>query len=152
MVEMILPNDANPLGTASGGKIMHLIDIAAAIAAQRHSRRPVVTASFDELDFLKPARVGELIVLKASVNYAGRTSMEVGVKVLSENPVSGERRHTASAYATFVALDDDGRPTTVPPLVLENDEDRRRNEQAGQRRAHRLSKLARRVRHGGESA
>lgn len=148
MVEMILPNDANPLGTASGGKIMHLIDIAAAIAAQRHSRRAVVTASFDELDFLQPVRVGELVILLASVNFVGSSSMEVGVKVLSENAITGERRHTASAYTTFVALDDEGRRSTVPPLILETDDDRRRFEQAGQRRAHRLSKLARRVRHG----
>jgi acyl-CoA hydrolase len=147
MVEMILPNDANPLGTASGGKIMQLIDIAAAVAAQRHSRHPVVTASFDELDFLQPVRVGELVILKASVNFVGTTSMEVGVKVLSENAITGERRHTASAYATFVALGEDGHPAHVPPLVLETDDDRRRWEQAGQRRAHRLSKLSRRTRH-----
>jgi acyl-CoA hydrolase len=140
MVEMILPNDANPLGTASGGKIMHLVDIAAAIAASRHCRRQVVTASFDELDFHHPVRVGELVILKASVNFAGKTSMEVGVKVISENPKTGEQRHTSSAYTTFVALDDYGRPVEIPPLLLESDEDRRRHEQAGERRAHRLAK------------
>lgn len=148
MIELILPNDANPHGTASGGKIMHFVDIAAAIAAQRHCRCAVVTASFDELDFLQPVRVGELVILKASVNFAGRTSMEVGVKVLAENPVTGERRHTASAYTTFVAVDEKGEPTEVPPLVLESDEDRRRHGQAAQRRQNRLSKLARRVRQG----
>ena len=145
MVEMILPNDANPLGTASGGKIMHLVDIAAAIAAHRHCRRQVVTASFDELDFLHPVRVGELVILRASVNFAGKTSLEVGVKVLSENPKTGERRKTASAYTTFVAIDDYGKPVEIAPLLLESDVDRRRNEQAQERRTHRLEKLARRA-------
>lgn len=140
MVEMILPNDANPLGTASGGKIMHLVDIAAAIAAHRHCRRQVVTASFDELDFLQPVRVGDLVILKASVNFAGRTSLEVGVKVLSENPRTGELRHTASAYTTFVAIDDYGQPAPIPPLLLESDEDRRRNEEARLRRERRLGR------------
>lgn len=144
MVEMILPNDANPLGTAGGGKIMHLIDIAAAIAAHRHSRRQVVTASFDELDFLHPVRIGDLVILKASVNFVDHTSMEIGVKVLSENPRTGELRHTASAYTTFVALDDLGHPVVVPSLELETDEDRRRNEQGRQRRQNRLAKVAKR--------
>ncbi len=139
MVEMILPNEANPLGTASGGKILHLIDIAAAIAASRHCRKQVVTASFDEVDFLHPVRVGDLVILKASVNFAGTTSMEVGVKVLSENPKTGEIRHTASAYTTFVALDDWGRPTRVPPILPETEEDRRRSEEARQRRERRLA-------------
>lgn len=143
MVEMILPNDANPLGTASGGKIMHLIDIAAAIAAHRHCRRQVVTASFDEMEFHHPVKVGELVILKASVNYVGRTSMEVGVKVLSENPKTGEMRHTASAYTTFVALDDYGRPVSAPPLALEGDEDRRRHAMAQERRALRLERRTR---------
>lgn len=139
MVEMILPNEANPLGTASGGKILHLIDIAAAIAASRHCRKQVVTASFDEVDFLHPVRVGDLVILKSSVNFAGTTSMEVGVKVLSENPKTGEIRHTASAYTTFVALDDWGRPTRVPPILPETDEDRRRNEEGRRRREARLA-------------
>ena len=146
MVEMILPNDANPLGTASGGKIMQLIDMAAAIAAYRHCRRQVVTASFDELDFHYPVRVGELVILRASVNCTGRTSLEVGVKVLSENPMTGEMQHTASAYTTFVALSDSGKPVEVPALLLESDEDRRRNEQARARRDHRIEKLSRRGR------
>ena len=139
MVEMILPDEANPLGSARGGVILHLIDIAAALAAARHCRRQVVTASFDEVDFLHPVRVGDLVILPASVNLAGRTSMEVGVKVLSENPKTGETRHTASAYTTFVALDDWGHPSPVPPLLLESDEDRRRNEQAMVRRERRLA-------------
>ncbi len=139
MVEMILPNDANPIGTASGGKILHLIDIAAAIAAMRHCRRQVVTASLDEVDFLHPVRVGDLVILRAAVNFVGRTSLEVGVKVISENPKSGERRHTASAYTTFVALDDLNHPAPVPPLLLETDEERRRNEQGRLRREHRVT-------------
>jgi acyl-CoA hydrolase len=139
MVEMILPNDANPIGTASGGKILHLIDIAAAIAAMRHCRRQVVTASFDEVAFHHPVRVGDLVILKASVNFVARSSMEIGVKVLSENPKTGERRHTASAYTTFVALDDLGHPTHVAPLTLESNEDRRRNEQGRLRREHRIA-------------
>jgi len=142
MVEMILPNDANPIGTASGGKILHLIDVAAAISAMRHCRRQVVTVSFDEVDFLFPVRVGDLVILKASVNFVGRTSMEVGVKVVSENPKTGERRHTASAYTTFVALDDLHHPTSVPPLELETDEDRRRFEQGRTRRENRVAMRA----------
>lgn len=136
---MILPNDANPIGTASGGKILHLIDIAAAIAAMRHCRRQVVTVSFDEVDFLHPVRVGDLVILKAAVNFVGRTSMEIGVRVVSENPKTGERRHTASAYTTFVALDDLGKPTAIPPVRLETDEDRRRHEQGRLRREHRVA-------------
>ena len=138
MVEMILPNDANPIGTANGGKILHLIDIAAAIAAMRHCRRQVVTVSFDEVDFLHPVRVGDLVILKAAVNFVGRTSMEIGVKVISENPKTGERRHTASAYTTFVAIDDLNHPTPVPPLLLETDDERRRNEEGKLRREHRV--------------
>jgi acyl-CoA hydrolase len=138
MVELVLPNDANPLGTILGGKVMHLIDIAAAIAAQRHCRRPVVTASIDRVDFLHPIRVGQLIILKASVNHAAHTSMEVGVRVESEDPQTGDRLHTASAYATFVALGPSGRPTQVPPLRLRTEEDRRRFDEASVRRETRL--------------
>ncbi len=146
MVEMIMPSEANPLGSASGGVILRWIDIAAAIAASRHCRRQVVTASFDEVDFLHPVRVGDLLILKASVNFAGRTSMEIGVKVLSENPKTGETRHTASAYTTFVALDDWGHASPVPPLLLETGEDRRRNEQAKARREQRLAERMRKNR------
>lgn len=138
MVELVLPNDANPLGNLLGGKVMHLVDIAAAIAAHRHCRCPVVTASVDRIDFLHPVRVGQIIILQASVNHAAHTSMEVGVRVLSEDLDTGDRLHTASAYATFVALGQSGRPASVPPLVLESDEDRRRFREAGARRAVRL--------------
>lgn len=138
MVELVLPNDANPLGNLLGGKVMHLVDMAAAIAAHRHCRRPVVTASMDRIDFLHPVRVGQIIILQASVNHAAHTSMEVGVRVLSEDLSTGDRLHTASAYATFVALGPSGRPAAVPPLILENDEDRRRFREGGARRAVRL--------------
>jgi acyl-CoA hydrolase len=138
MTEVVLPNDANPLGNILGGRVMHLIDIAAAIAAHRHSQSLAATASVDYLDFRSPIRVGNLIVLKSSVNRVFTTSMEVGVKVFSEDILTGERQHTSSAYVTFVAVDEQGRPKPVPPLLLETDDDRRRWEEAGQRRELRL--------------
>jgi acyl-CoA hydrolase len=144
MVELVLPNDANTLGNILGGKVMHLVDIAAAIAAHRHCRRQVVTASMDRIDFLHPVKVGELIILKASVNFAARTSMEVGVKVLSEDLKTGVQRQTASAYSTFVALDEAGRPAPVPPLLPETDEDRRRLAEGEARRRIRLAESQRR--------
>ncbi|MBK8231094.1 MAG: acyl-CoA thioesterase [Candidatus Eisenbacteria bacterium] len=144
MVELVLPNDANTLGNILGGKVMHLVDIAAAIAAHRHCRRQVVTASMDRIDFLHPVKVGELIILKASVNFAARTSMEVGVKVMSEDLKTGVQRQTASAYSTFVALDEAGRPVPVPALLPENDEDRRRFAEGEARRRIRLAESQRR--------
>jgi len=137
--ELALPNDANGLGTLLGGKIMHLVDVAGALAAARHSRKFVVTASFDHMDFLKPVGIGELLVLRAAVNRAFRTSMEVGVKVFAENLRTSEVRHVASAYLTFVAVDSDRNPVRVPPLIAESDEEKRRYEQAGERRAYRLA-------------
>ncbi|MCL6481597.1 MAG: acyl-CoA thioesterase [Firmicutes bacterium] len=139
MTEVVLPNDANPLGNILGGRVMHLIDIAAAIAAHRHSNSYVVTASVDYVDFRNPIKVGELIILKSSVNRVFRTSMEVGVKVFSENVLTGERKHCSSAYVTFVALDAQGRPHPVPPLILETAEDRRRWREAAARRRIRLA-------------
>ena len=136
----MLPSDANTLGNALGGVVMHHMDIVAAIAAQRHASFACVTASVDRIDFLHPATVGELLVLKASVNYAGRTSMEVGVRCAAENPRTGRRRHTASAYFTFVALDEVGTPVAVPELVPETPDQVRRYEKAKRRRAERLSK------------
>ena len=120
--ELALPNDANGLGAVLGGKVMHLVDLTAAMAAMRHARRPVVTASVDSLHFLHPVRIGELIVLRSSVNRAFRTSMEVGVYVTAENLLSGRRLHTCSAYLTFVALDDRGKATPVPPVIPETEE------------------------------
>ena len=143
MVEMVLPNDANPLGSILGGKVLHLVDIAAAIAAHRHSRSLVVTAALDHVDFRHPIRVGELVVLKASVNRVFRTSMEVGVKVFSENPLTGERRPTSSAYVTLVALDGEGRPQAIPPVIPETEEQKRRYQQAEARRRYRLEQQVR---------
>src|SRR5271163_4254692 len=119
MVEAVLPNDANILGNMLGGRVMHLIDIAGALAATRHANSHVVTASVDYLDFRFPILIGEFIVLKSNVNRVFRTSMEVGVKVFSENVLTGERRHTSTAYLTYVALNLDREPHPVPPLILE---------------------------------
>ncbi len=146
MVEVVLPNDTNPLGNILGGRVMHLIDMAGAIAAHRHSRRHVVTASMDELHFLSPIKVGHLILLKSSVNHVARSSMEVGVKVLSENILTGEVRHTSTAYLTFVAIDENGKPAAVPRLALETKEERRRWREAVARRRVRLARRAKLLR------
>ena len=138
MTEIVLPNDANTLGNILGGKVMHLIDIACAIAASRHCQRPVVTASIDYLDFKHPIKVGELIIIKASLNRAFHTSMEIGAKVFSENITTGERQHTSSAYLTFVALGDNGKPVPVPEYQPESPDEVRRWQQAEIRRQHRL--------------
>ena len=140
--ELVLPNDANALGNLLGGKLMHLMDIAGSLAASRHARAFVVTASFDHMNFLAPVHIGQLVVLDSSVNRAFRTSMEVGVKALVEDLRTGERKHVSSAYLTFVALDENRKPILVPPIVPETDEERRRYEQAGERRAYRLEQLA----------
>jgi acyl-CoA hydrolase len=139
IVEAVLPNDANPLGKMLGGRVMHLIDIAGALAATRHSNSHVVTASVDYMDFRFPIDVGEWIVLKSSVNRVFRTSMEVGVKVFAENVLTGEQKHTSSAYVTFVAIDHNRKPKPVPPLILETVGDRRRYDEAGERRRMRLA-------------
>jgi acyl-CoA hydrolase len=136
--EMALPNDANPLGNLIGGKVMHLVDVAAAIAANRHARMACVTASVDYMTFLHPVHIGELVILRSSVNRVFTTSMEVGVKVWVENLKTGQTRHTSSAYLTFVGIDSAGSPIRVPPVVPETDEEKRRFEQAGVRRAYRL--------------
>jgi acyl-CoA hydrolase len=142
MVEVVLPQDANVLGNILGGRVMHLLDVAAAIAAHRHSHSYAVTASVDHVDFRNPIRVGELIVLKSSVNRVFNTSMEAGVKIFSENILTGERKHTTSAYVTFVAIDENRKPRTVAPLILETEEDRRRWREAGERRANRMAQRA----------
>jgi acyl-CoA hydrolase len=138
MTELVLPQDSNLLGNILGGRVMHMIDIAGAIAAHRHCHRQVVTASVDHLDFLNPVRVGDLIVLEAQVNRAFRTSVEVGVEVFSEDTVAGVRKHTTTAFLTFVALDETGKPVPVPPLLVKTDEERRRYREAGKRRNLRL--------------
>jgi acyl-CoA hydrolase len=138
MLELVLPNDTNNLGNLLGGRLMHWIDMAAAAAARRHARRIAVTASMDSLDFLHPARRGDQIVLKAKVNRAFSSSMEVGVKVFSEDTANGELFHVASAYLTFVAINDNGRPVRVPPITPESEDEHRRFEAAGRRRETRL--------------
>jgi acyl-CoA hydrolase len=134
MAEVILPNDANPLGNLLGGRLLHFIDLAGAMAAHRHSRSYVVTASMDHIDFLHPVKVGDLLILKSSVNRAFRTSMESGVKAYVENYMTGERRHVSSAYLTFVAVDRQGNRLAVPPLVPTTDEEKERFEGALRRR------------------
>ena len=139
MTEIVLPNDANPLGAMLGGRLMHLVDIAAAIAGHRHSRRHLVTASVDHLDFHHPVRVGQVVVLMSSVNRVWHTSMEIGVKVFSEDIPTGKRLHTCSAYLTFVALDEQGNKVPVAPVIPETEEEQRRYRQAEERRQYRLA-------------
>ncbi|MBI3892521.1 MAG: acyl-CoA thioesterase [Candidatus Wallbacteria bacterium] len=136
--QQVLPGDTNPLGTAFGGTIMAWIDIAGAVAAMRHARSIVVTASIDEMHFIGRIKLGDLVILSSSVNFAGRTSMEVGVRVDAENPVTGERQHTGSCYVTYVAIDEHGKPIEVPPVIPQSDEEKRRHREAKQRRSHRL--------------
>lgn len=143
MIEVVLPNDANLLGNILGGKVMHLIDVAGAIAAHRHSGMQVVTASVDSLDFRHPVKVGQVIVLRAFVTRAFTTSMEVEVNVYREDYSSGERRQTSSAFLTYVALDGEGKPARVPPLLPRTGEERRRYRDALERRRHRLALAAR---------
>lgn len=140
MTQLVLPNDANQLGNLLGGQLMHWIDLVAAIAAARHSQRVCVTASVDELNFLHPIKTGEVVTLLASVNRVFNTSMEVGVKVLSENMVTGTIRHANSAYLTFVALNAEGLPVSVPQITTETDEEQRRFDDALTRREERLRK------------
>lgn len=137
--ELALPNDANALGDVLGGKVMHLVDLAGAMAAMRHARRPVVTASVDHMNFLSPVRIGQLIILRSSVNRVFHTSMEVGVRVTVEDLMTGDQRHTSSAYLTFVALDKSGKPTAIDPVIPETKEQIRRYEEAGKRREYRLA-------------
>ncbi len=138
MTQLVLPSHTNALDTIFGGTIVSWIDIAAAIAAQRHSQKEVVTASIDKLDFIAPVKKGWVVNLKASVNFTSRSSMEIGVRVDAENPKTGELFHTVSAYLTFVALGSDGKPTAVPELILETEVDRRRFESAKKRREYRI--------------
>ena len=143
--EFALPNDANTFGYLLGGKVMHLVDLAAAMAGMRHARTPVVTASVDSLHFLHPVHIGELIVLRSSVNRVFTTSMEVGVTVWVENYLADEQRHVSSAYLTFVAVDAGGRHLKVPPVIPETEEQRRRYEDAGRRREIRRAERERRL-------
>ena len=138
MVQVVLPNDANPLGFILGGTVMHLIDIAGAIACHRHSRTQLVTAAVDDLQFLHSIKVGDLIILKSRVTCVFTTSLEVQVDVFSEETLTGKRQLTSRAFLTFVAIDRDGAKVSVPPLVVESDEERRVCEEAQSRREMRL--------------
>src|SRR5579883_2186383 len=142
MTELILPNDTNTLNNLLGGRLMHFIDLVGAMAAYRHSRTHVVTASMDHIDFIAPVDVGELLILKSSPNRAFNTSMEVGVKVWVENTIAGTHRHVASAYLTFVAVDSQGRRVPVPKVQPETEGEKRRYEDAGRRREIRQKELA----------
>jgi len=143
MVQVVLPNDANPLGFILGGTVMHLIDIAGAIACHRHTRSLLVTAAVDDLEFLHPIKVGDLIILKARVTCVFTTSLEAQVDVYSEETLTGRRRLTSRAFLTFVAIDRDGGRVRVPPLLVETDEERRICSEAHARRAARLERKAR---------
>ena len=145
MAEVVLPAQTNPLGKLLGGHVMHLVDMVAAMAAHRHSNSYVVTASVDYIDFRNPISLGEIVILKSQVNRTFRTSLEVGVDVYSENVLTGERKHTTSAYVTFVAIDEKTRqPKEVPPLIVKTAEERQRYDGALERRnirlAHRFGK------------
>ncbi len=138
LTQLMLPTHANAFGNVHGGAIMKMVDETAAIAAMRFSQRPCVTLAIDSLTFRQPVHVGELVSCEAFVTYAGRTSLEVAVKVHAENPISGEVTHTNSAFLVFVALDDLGRPYPVPELALTNDEEKRRFQEGYERQQHRL--------------
>lgn len=144
MAEIVLPNDANPLAALLGGRLMHWIDLAGAMAAHRHARSYVVTASVDHIDFLVPVRVGDLVILRSSVNRVFSTSMEVGVKVFVEDYIADTAKHVASAHLTFVAVDKDGKRLKVAPVIPETEEQRRRYDNAGRRRDIRRSEMERR--------
>ena len=136
--QLMHPEHANLLGNVHGGWIMKLVDEAAALACMRHAQKKVVTVAIDSMTFRRPIRLGDLIILNAEVSYAGRTSMEAEVHVVAENPITGKRTHTNTAYLVYVALDDRGRPTQVPPLQAETEEEKQRMEQAAERQKRRL--------------
>ncbi len=133
------PEHANLLGNVHGGWIMKLVDEAGALACMRHAQKKVVTVAIDSMTFRQPIKIGDLVVLNAEVTYTGRTSMEAMVRVIAENPVTGEQTHTNTAYLVYVALDNKGRPTTVPALVTKTEEEKQRMEQAKKRQAYRIS-------------
>ena len=141
MHELILPNDTNLLGNVLGGRVMHLMDMCAAMSAYKHARTAVVTASVDRLDFLAPAKMGEIMILKSSVNYTGKSSMEVGVRIESENPKTGDIYHTSSAYLTFVSLNENSKPKRVDNINPENDNEIRRFNEGKIRHEERKERL-----------
>ncbi|MCP4166569.1 MAG: acyl-CoA thioesterase [Chloroflexi bacterium] len=140
MTQLVLPPHANGLGTAFGGQIMSWIDICAGVAAMRHARQIVVTVSMDDLHFRQGIRIGEVVILKAQVNRAFNTSMEVGVRVQAENPLTGELRRSSSAYLTFVAIDEQGNRVKIPALIPETENQKRRYDEAAERRRIRLER------------
>lgn len=148
MTQIVLPAHTNRFGTVFGGTVMSWIDVCAAVSAMRHARNLAVTASMDQVHFLHGARTGDVMVLQSMVNYAGRTSMEVGVRVDCEDPTTGERTHTASAYLTFVAVDATGKPQAVPGIVPESDAETRRFDKAARRKAQRLEEKQEALRRG----
>lgn len=139
IAQLMQPEHANNLGNVHGGWIMKLVDEAGALACMRHAQRRVVTVAIDSMVFRQPIRIGDLVILNAEVTYTGRTSLEAEVQVVAENPVTGERTHTNTAYLVYVALDDESNPVAVPPLFAETEEEKRRMAQAQQRQEHRLS-------------
>ena len=141
MHELVLPNDTNLLGNILGGRVMHLMDICAAMSAYKHARRPVVTASVDHLDFLAPAKIGDIVILKSSVNFVHATSMEVGGRIEAETPLTGEIRHTATAYLTFVALNDKKKPTKIPRVSPESKKEEYRFREGARRHKERIKRL-----------
>jgi acyl-CoA hydrolase len=139
IAQLMHPEHANILGNVHGGWIMKLVDEAGALACMRHAQQRVVTVAVDSMVFREPIKIGDLIILNAEVTYTGRTSLEAEVQVIAENPITGERTNTNTAYLVYVALDDDGNPTTVPPLIAETEEDKQRMEKAKKRQAHRIA-------------
>ncbi len=139
LAQLMQPEYANNLGNVHGGWIMKLVDEAGALACMRHAQRRVVTVAIDSMVFRSPIKIGDLVLLEAVVDYAGHTSMEVEVQVISEDPISGERTHTNTAYLVYVALDDHGKPTPVPPLKAETEEEKQKMEAARERQVHRLT-------------
>jgi len=147
MVQVVLPNDTNFFGNVLGGRVMHWIDLVGAMVAVRHSRKPVVTASMERLDFHSPIKLGDLVILKAHLTFVGITSMEVQVEIYSEKPLTGSRRHTTSAYLTYVSLNEQGKPTSAPPLILRTEKEKFRYQDGKRRRKMRLSsKTPRKIR------
>ena len=141
MHELVLPNETNAHGNIFGGKVMYYMDMCAAMSAYKHARKSVVTASVDRLNFLAPAKMGDILILKSLVNYVSKTSMEVCVKIESENPITGKIKHTASAHLTFVALDKHNKPTSVNPIIPESENEIRRYDRAKKRYMIRKRKL-----------
>jgi uncharacterized protein (TIGR00369 family) len=139
IAQLMQPEHANNLGNVHGGWIMKLVDEAGALACMRHAQKRVVTVAVDSLVFREPIKIGDLVILNAEVSFTGRTSMEAEVQVLAENPITGERTHTNTAYLVYVALDDEGKPVPVPPLKAETENEKRRMEQAQERQRHRLA-------------